>query len=264
MIGTVIGDIVGSIYEFGNIKTKDFELFSNRSRFTDDTVMSIAIAKAIVTCGKNIEKLSEQAVECMQSFGNRYPNAGYGGRFRMWIYSACPKPYNSFGNGAAMRVGPCAYAADSLEEALKMSDAVTAVTHNHPEGIKGARAVTEAAFMALHGSDRKEISDMIENRYYNMDFCLDDIRDTYEFDVSCQGSVPQAIEAFLEADSFEDTIRNAVSLGGDSDTIAAIAGTIAEAYFGVPESLRAGAYDFLDENLIETLEKFEREYCITR
>ena len=118
--------------------------------------------------------------------------------------------------------------------------------------------------MALHGSDRKEISDMIENRYYNMDFCLDDIRDTYEFDVSCQGSVPQAIEAFLEADSFEDTIRNAVSLGGDSDTIAAIAGTIAEAYFGVPESLRAGAYDFLDENLIETLEKFEREYCITR
>lgn len=261
MLGAIIGDIVGSRFEWHNIKTKEFELFTRACRPTDDSIMTLAIAKAILSCNDgDFSGLGEKAVSCMQEFGNRYPRAGYGGRFRKWLAQENPQPYNSFGNGAAMRVSPCAYAAKTLDEALALAKAVTEVTHNHPEGIKGAQAATAAIFMALHGSSIEEIREHIGQNYYPMDFTLDEIRPKYKFDVSCQGSVPQAIEAFLESTSFEDAVRNAVSIGGDSDTIAAITGSIAGAYYGVPAMTRLLAIPFLDEFQLDIVYRFEKQY----
>ena len=230
MLGALIGDIAGSKFEWNNIKSKDFELLTYRCHPTDDSNMTLAVAKAILDSKGQWDLLSENAVQAMQQIGREYPY-GFGHMFNQWVHADDPHPYNSWGNGAAMRVSPCAWAASSMEEAMLLSDAVTQVTHNHPEGMKGARAITAAIFLARQGKSILEIRDYIHQHYYPLDFTLDQIRTTYEFDVSCQGSVPQAIEAFLESTSFEDAIRNAVSIGGDSDTIAAMAGSIAEAFY---------------------------------
>ena len=261
MIGAIIGDIAGSRFEWHNIKHKQFELLDRRCFFTDDTVMTLAVAEAILECCGDTERLPDQTVKCMQEIGRPYPDCGYGGRFYRWIYSGDPEPYNSWGNGSAMRVSPVAWAARDLDECAAMSRAVTEVTHNHPEGIKGAEAIAVATFLALHGSSKDEIRKMIESAYgYDLSFTLDDIRPDYHFDVSCMGTVPPAIVAFLESMDFEDAIKNAVSIGGDSDTLAACTGAIAEAYYGVPEKTRDIALTFLDQRLHAIWEDFERAF----
>ncbi len=262
MLGAIIGDIVGSRYEHNNIKTKDFEFLNYRCYTTDDSVMSLAVAQAILDCQNDYTSLSSRAISRMQEYGRKYPNAGYGESFIRWIYEKDPKPYGSWGNGAAMRVSACGFVAKTLDKAKELSKAVTEVSHNHPEGLKGAEATTAAVFMALHGSSILEIRDYINDNYYPMNFTLDGIRESYTFDSSCQGSVPQAIMAFLESTDFEDAIRNAVSIGGDSDTIAAIAGSIAEAYYGIPADIRDRALTCLDKSLLNTLNTFECQYGI--
>lgn len=264
MIGAIIGDIVGSRFELDfdedNFKSKDFKLFTKRSFFTDDSVLSIAICDALMRSKADHSDLSEQAAASMRSIGKEYPRCGYGGMFWEWLYSSNPKPYYSFGNGAAMRVSACGYVGNSIDEVKALSKSVTEVTHNHPEGIKGAEAVAVAIFLARTGKSMDEIRAHIVNNYYPLDFTIDDIRETYEFSSTCQGSIPQSLEAFLEATDFEDAIRNAVSLGGDTDTMAAIAGSVAEAYYGVPDEIRKRAVGFLDNRLKRVLDEFERLY----
>ena len=282
MIGAIAGDIAGSRFEFDNHKSKDFELFvsydkltgtgdedlkamMDSSSYSDDSVMTLAIAKAILRWKEmespSCQDLSRLAVESMREFGKMYPLAGYGGTFEVWLQDETMGPYNSWGNGAAMRVSACGWAGLTLDEVKAMSRAVTAVTHNHPEGIKGAEATAVATFLARIGKPKEEIKSVIIRAYYPLDFTLDEIRPGYEFDVSCQGSVPQALEAFVESTSFEDAIRNAVSIGGDSDTIAAICGAVAGAFYGVPDDIRAKAETFLPFHLIETLHSFESKFC---
>ncbi|MBR6185534.1 MAG: ADP-ribosylglycohydrolase family protein [Clostridia bacterium] len=255
LLGAIAGDIAGSRFERHNYKGKDFEMYNAGCAPTDDTNMTLAIAQAIVQSGGRADVLADNAVRSMQALGREYPY-GFGQMFADWVQSNDPQPYHSSGNGAAMRVSPCAWAASTLEEALMLSDAVTRVTHNHPEAMKGARAVTAAIFLARQGKSREQIRDYIWQNYYPLNFSLSQIRDSYQFDVSCQGSVPQAIQAFLEATSFEDAIRNAVSIGGDSDTIAAIAGSIAEAHWGVPVKIREQVVPFLDARRLQILNSF--------
>ena len=262
MLGAIIGDIVGSRFEWDNIKSKEFEFLTRKCRPTDDSVMTLAVAKAILSCDGDYSGLADQTVVCMQSLGRSYPYAGYGGRFQQWLRAANPQPYNSYGNGSAMRVSPCAFAASTLEEAKTLAKTVTEVTHNHPEGVKGAESTAAAIYMALHGSSIPEIREYIDKNYYAMDFTLDEIRPAYHFDVTCQGSVPQAIMAFLESTGFEDAIRCAVSIGGDSDTIAAITGSIAEAYYGIPQNIRHQISVYLDEVQTDILNRFEERYGI--
>ena len=260
MLGAIIGDIVGSRFEWNNIKTKEFEFFTYKCFVTDDSIMTLAIAKAILDCQGDYRKLPDLAVSCMQEVGRPYPDCGYGGMFRRWMYSDNPQPYNSFGNGAAMRISPCGFAASTLDETKLFAKKVTEVTHNHPEGIKGAEATAAAIFLANTGKNILEIRDYINEHYYPMNFTLDGIRDSYQFNETCQETVPQAIMAFLESKSFEDAIRNAISLGGDSDTLAAITGSIAEAYYGIPTEIRKHALTFLDERLMKILVDFENQY----
>lgn len=262
MIGAIIGDIVGSRFEGRrrNIKTKEFDLFHAWCHFTDDSVMSLAICDALLHAEPDKSDLPSKAVESMQWVGRLYPHCGYGGSFRGWLRSDDPQPYNSYGNGAAMRVSGCGHVANSLEEVASLSYAVTAVTHNHPEGIKGAEATAVAVYLARTGKSKQEIKAYITEHYYPLDFTLDSIRETYRFDVSCQGSVPQALVAFFESTDFEDAIRNAISIGGDSDTIAAISGSVAEAYYGVPDNLRQQALTLLDDRLQKILQEFEAQY----
>lgn len=260
MLGAIVGDIVGSRFEWNNHQSKDFEFFDYRCKVTDDSIMSLAIAKAILLCRRDFSALGTEAVRNMQEMGRNYPDSGYGGRFRQWLFMDNPAPYNSYGNGSAMRVSACAYAASSLEESIQLSRLVTEVTHNHLEGIKGAEAVAAAIYMALHGSSMLDIQDYINQNYYKIDFTLAEIRPSYEFDVTCQGSVPQALAAFFESRGFEDAVRNAVSIGGDSDTIAAITGSIAEAYYGIPSEIRKHALTYLDETLLKVLIDFENAF----
>ena len=262
MLGAIIGDIAGSRFEFHNKKSKEFELLSIEGGCdtTDDSVMTIAIAEAILQSGKDLSILGDEAVYRMQDIGRDHPYVGYGRRFCDWLESDNPQPYGSWGNGAAMRVSPCGFAAESLEEAIAMADEVTAVTHNHPEGMKGARATAAAVYLARTGKTIPEIRDYIEQNFYTINFTLDEIRPVYKFQESCQGSVPQALEAFFESTSFEDAIRNAISIGGDSDTIAAITGGIAEAYYGIPDDIRARALLFLDFEELDILRRFEKKY----
>ena len=271
MLGAIIGDIAGSRFEWKNHKSKDFELFNHECSFTDDTVLTAAVAKAIMETEKKVEPspgrygfseeyyalLGEMTVKYMQEIGRNYPYAGFGTRFHGWLFSNNPEPYNSYGNGSAMRISPAGLAARSETEAIYLSKAISEVTHNHEDGLKGAEATTMAIYMAGHGFTKEEIEEKISTDYYPLDFMLDDIREEYSFDVSCKGSVPQAIKAFLEAESFEDTIRTAISIGGDSDTIAAIAGAIAEAFYGVPEDLKKEALGYLDDNLREIYKDWE-------
>ena len=260
MLGAIIGDTVGSRFEWHNHRSKDFDFLTYKCEPTDDSIMTLAIAKAILKSEGNVNKLSDLVVRYMQQLGRLYSDAGYGGAFRKWIRSSDPKPYGSFGNGAAMRVSPVGFAAKSMDEAKAMSKAVTKVTHNHPEGLKGAEATTVAIFMALHGKSMLEIRDYIDKNYYPMNFTLDDIRDSYQFNETCQDTVPQAMMAFFESTGFEDAIRNAISIGGDSDTLAAITGGIAEAYYGIPSEIRKHELTFLDERLLAILVEFENRY----
>lgn len=261
MLGAIIGDIVGSRFEWDNIKTKEFDFLTYKCFATDDSIMSLAIAQAILDCSNNFGELGKAAVKRMQEIGRPYPNCGFGGMFYQWIYSDDPQPYGSFGNGAAMRVSACGFAANSLDEAITLSKAVTEVTHNHPEGIKGAEATVVAIYLARQGKSILEIRDYIDKHYYPMNFTLDSIRETYAFNETCQDTVPQAIMAFLESTDFEDAIRNAISIGGDSDTLAAITGGIAEAYYGVPTEIRKHALTFLDERLLRIIVDFENVYA---
>lgn len=260
MLGAIIGDTVGSRFEWHNHRSKEFDFLTYKCELTDDSIITLAIAKAVLKSEGDINKLPNLAVRYMQQLGHFYPDAGYGGAFRKWLNSNNPKPYGSFGNGAAMRVSPVGFAADSLDEAIAMSKAVTKVTHNHPEGIKGAEATTVAIFMALHGESMLEIRDYIDKNYYPMNFTLDGIRGSYQFNETCQDTVPQAMMAFFESTGFEDAIRNAISIGGDSDTLAAITGGIAEAYYGIPSEIRKHELTFLDERLLAILVEFENKY----
>ena len=261
MIGALLGDISGSRYEWDNIRTKTFPLLDSTCYPTDDSIMTLAIAQALIRCQKSGRDLSQETVEEMQRWVNLYPDAGYGGYFSKWLRTENPRPYNSFGNGAAMRVSPCGWAGTSLKEVTQLARTVTQVSHNHPEALKGAEAVACAIYLARNGSSKEEIWAYTENHYYPLDFRLEDIRENYRFDVSCQGSVPPAIAAFLEARDFSDAIRNAISIGGDSDTIAAICGSIAEAFYGIPMQLRREALTYLeDPELLDILQRFEEKY----
>lgn len=257
IIGAICGDIIGSPYENNPIKTKEFELFHERSVFTDDTIMTLAIAEWLI---RN-KTSSDELIKELQYWGNMYPNAGYGRMFLNWLSEFHPKPYNSWANGSAMRVSPCAWAADSLNEAQDLARSSAVVTHNHPEGIKGALATVDAVYLARTGFAKDEIKVHVESEYgYDLDRSLDEIRPHYSFDVSCAGSVPESIICFLEAKDFEDTVRNAVSLGGDADTQAAIAGSIASAYWDVPKSIADEAISRLDFSLLEVFNNFEEKF----
>ena len=239
--GAILGDIIGSPFEFDRgDKTKDFKLFSRRSHYTDDSVMTLAVCEALLKVGQDatVKEIEDAVISSMQSWGRRYPHAGYGGYFRRWLTACHPEPYNSFGNGSAMRVSAVGWLYDSLENTRTVAKAIANVTHNHPEGIKGAEATASAIFMARNGSSKEEIKKYIENEFhYDLNRTLDEIRPSFHMDETCQKTVPEAIIAFLEAKDFEDAIRNAVSLGGDTDTLGAITGSIAEAYYRIPEWL---------------------------
>ncbi len=266
MYGAIIGDVVGSVYEVRPIKTKAFSFFSEHGRFTDDTVLTCAVASALLLWERDTgrEGLERVLVEEMQRLGRQYPNAGYGGNFKKWLEAQEPKPYGSFGNGSAMRVSPTAWVARNLEEALALAEVTASVSHDHQEGIKGAQATAGAIYLARTGASKAKIKDFLEDHFYALSFTLDSVRPTYAFDVTCQGSVPEAIVAFLESEDFEDTIRNAVSLGGDSDTQAAIAGSIAQGYYDVPEHLKKQVQSYLDEELLMILSVFREQYVDKR
>ena len=254
MLGAIAGDIIGSPYERRPHTSTDFPLFGPDSTFTDDTVLTAAIAHSILTgCDYR---------EALLDFANRYPHRGYGGRFKNWVRLGGPGPYNSLGNGSAMRVSPVGFAFDSLEEVLREARRSAAVTHDHPEGIKGAQATATAVFLARTGSTRDQIRQSIEEIVgYDLSTPIDEIRPTYRFDVTCQGSVPQAIICFLQSSDFEDAVRKAVSLGGDSDTQAAIAGGIAQAFYGgVPVPIAAAAMARLDDHLRSVVTQFRQKY----
>jgi len=255
MLGAIAGDVIGSVYEHQNIKTVDFPLFSKYCHYTDDTVLTVALAETLLRGSPYVENLKK--------FYAFYPLAGFGGKFRQWAESESLLPFNSYGNGSAMRVSPVAYYKNDLESVLNEAKKSAEVTHNHPEGIKGAQAVAGAIFLARQGRSKDAIKAVIEEKFgYDLTQTLDEIRPTYGFDVSCQGSVPQALTAFLEGNSFEDTIRKAVSIGGDSDTIACISGSIAEAFFGgVPPEIAKKVYSLLDLRLARITREFIARYC---
>lgn len=255
MLGAIVGDIIGSAYEFKNTKRKEFHLFTPKSKFTDDTVMTLAVARWL--CDDK-EHRKETLVQHMQELGRRYPTAGYGGSFMRWLYNPEPQPYNSYGNGSAMRVSPVAFYAHSLQEALGLAKISAEVTHNHPEGIKGAQAIASSIYLARHGATKREIKSYAEEQFhYDLSRQLDDIRPTYSYDMSCQHTVPQALLAFLEGANFEEVIRSAVSIGGDSDTIAAMAGGIAQAFYVIPKKLSSYCYALLTPELRGVLNDFE-------
>jgi len=254
MLGAIAGDIIGSSYEWYYTKSYDFELFTPQSRFTDDTVLTVAIADCILH-GKDY-------AATLKEYGRRYPYAGYGGMFVMWLGSNSLAPYNSFGNGSAMRVSPVGFAFSSLDTVLQEAEKSAAVTHNHPEGIKGAQAVAACIFLARSGESKERIKQYIEDTFgYNLHQTLDEIRPRYRFDETCQGSVPQAIIAFLESKEYEDAVRKAVSLGGDSDTLACMAGGIAQAYYGqIPDRIVEKVRNLVDDDLLAVVDEFNERY----
>ena len=259
MYGAILGDMIGSPYEFDQgDKTKVFPLFSKHSEFTDDTVMTIAVAEAFMDSSGEPEELHQVLVRSMQRYGKRYPHAGYGIRFSSWLSARDPKPYGSFGNGSAMRVSPVAWLFDDLQTVREMAKISSEVTHDHPEGIKGAESTASVIFLARMGHSKAEIREYVEKEFgYDLSRTCDEIRPNYRHVESCQETVPEAITAFLEGESFEDVIRTAVSLGGDCDTLTAIAGSMAEAFYGVPEDLKKECRSRLTEDLLEVLDRFE-------
>ena len=262
MYGAILGDIIGSPFEFDRgDKTKEFDLFTKGCDFTDDSVMTIAVGEALLAVGPQatVKEIEEAVVTNMQDWGKRYPYAGYGGRFRYWLRERNPKPYGSYGNGSAMRVSAAGGLYDSLERTREVARATANVTHNHPEGIKGAEATASAIYMARNGSSKEEIKEYIEKEFhYNLDRTLDEIRPGYHMDETCQRTVPEAIIAFLESKDFEDAVRNAVSLGVDTDTLGAITGSIAEAFYGIPAVLIAECKSRIDKGMMtDVLDEFD-------
>jgi len=255
MLGAIIGDVIGSAYEYHPIKTTDFPLFSPKSYFTDDTVLTVAVADCILQ--------NKQYAPMLRKYGQKYPDAGYGVWFADWIQDETMGPYNSFGNGSAMRVSPIGFAFQTIEEVLDEAKKSAEVTHNHPEGIKGAQAATAAVFFARKGCTKEYIKDFIEKTFgYDLSNTIDEIRPAYTFDITCQGTVPQAVIAFLESSDFEDAIRKAVSLGGDSDTLGAITGGIAQAFYReIPDSIVKEAKKRLDKKLLAVIDLFHEKYC---
>lgn len=260
MWGAIFGDVVGSRFEWHNHRDKDFVLFTEDSCFTDDSVMTVAVAKSLAECGEQGgQALREAVIRNMQQKGRKYWDAGYGGMFARWLESDDPKPYNSFGNGAAMRISPVGDFARSEDEVKRLSHIVTGVTHNHPEGIKGAECVAMCIFLAKQGRSKEQIFKRAENYYPQIgSLTCAELSKTNLFDETCQGSVPQALTCFFEGKDFEDTVRNAVSIGGDSDTIAAIAGGVAEAFFGMEERFKEEVRLYLSSDLLRTIEPIEK------
>ncbi len=262
MIGAILGDMIGAPYEFdmGN-KSKKFPLFTEQSQFTDDTVMTVAVAEALLDAeGKTERELLEALVSSMQKWGRAYPAAGYGARFGHWLWEEHPRPYGSYGNGAAMRVAAAGWLYDSLERTRDIAWLTAAVSHDHPEGLKGAEATAAAIYLARTGHDKAEIRAYITETFgYDLSRTCDEIRPTYHHDESCQKTVPEALTAFLEGEDFEDVIRTAVSLGGDCDTLTCIAGSVAEAYYGVPDEMRAEGEKRLPPEMLSVLARFEEK-----
>ncbi len=256
MIGAIAGDLIGSVYEQHPIKTTDFPLFQPRSRFTDDSVLTVAIADAILT--------GQPYRDAVRDWGRRYPRAGYGGTFFQWLFAADPQPYHSWGNGAAMRVSPVGWVFASEDEVLRQARLTAEITHDHPEGIKGAQATALAVYLARIVAAKMTIHARIQSQLgYDLTGTVETIRPGYAFDVSCQGTIQAALIAFLDADSYEETVRNAVSLGGDSDTLACIAGSIAEAFYGgVPEAIQVEVRARLTPDLWRVVEAFEHRYPV--
>lgn len=260
MIGAILGDMVGSPYEFDRgAKVKDFgPLFIKESTYTDDSVMTIAVAEALMNVSRDAddETIKNEVAKSMKAWGRKYPNAGYGGKFRQWLSWEGYGPYGSWGNGSAMRVSVVGWLYDSLERTREAARLTAEVTHNHPEGIKGAEATASAIYMARTDKSKKEIKDYIVSEFgYNLSRTLDEIRPNYHHVESCQETVPEAITAFLEGNDFEDVVRNAVSLGGDCDTLTCIAASIAEGFYGVPEEYRKEVLNRLEDDMIPVLKK---------
>ncbi|HEB13138.1 MAG TPA: ADP-ribosylglycohydrolase family protein [Actinobacteria bacterium] len=255
MIGAIAGDIIGSVYEWDNIKTKSFDLFSTQCFFTDDTVLTVALADTILTGTPYVDNLKK--------FYSLYPDSGFGGRFHQWARSRNSEPYNSWGNGAAMRISPVGYAYDDIDQVMQKAAEFTGITHNHPEGIKGGQATACAILLARMGRPKSEIKAFIETKFeYDLSKHVDEIRPSYGFDVSCQGTAPQAIRAFIDSSDFEDAIRTAISLGGDSDTLACITGGIAQAFYGgVPRGIADKVNEVLDDRLTAVTREFVEKYC---
>jgi len=259
MLGAILGDIIGSPYEFdmNNIKTTEFPLFNQCSGFTDDTVMTIAVAEELMNGYGDTEKTAFEITKSMRALGHKYPQAGYGVNFSGWLSSENPKPYNSFGNGSAMRVSAVAWLYNNIKDVEEFAEISAIITHNHPEGIKGAKATAATIFLARQGVNKDDIKKYIEDKYqYSLNRTCDEIRPYYNHVESCQETVPESITAFLEGNSFEEVIRLAVSLGGDSDTLAAIAGSMAEAYYPITEELRVKAVSMLDDELKTILQRY--------
>ena len=274
LYGALLGDIIGSRHEFHPIKTKDFDLFVENDcfdkngkltvgyfikgcRFTDDSVMTLAICKALLESNENFDNLSEKAIEYMRLLGKKYPLVGYGNNFNRWLMLPVAEPYNSYGNGSAMRISAVPYFAKTIKELNILSKKVTEITHNHPEGIKGAEVTANCIWMAMRGHDKLDILKYV-TKHYDMNFEPEELVKNYKFDETCQGSVPQAIFAFLISESYEDTIRNVVSFGGDADTMGAIAGAIAGAYFGVPDKIKSKLKEYLTTDLEEIVNQFDK------
>jgi len=256
MLGAIIGDIIGSSYEFKGMKSTEFPLFTAGSKFTDDTVLTVAVADCLLH--------DREYAKTFKEYGKRYPHAGYGGMFRNWLRSSGSEPYNSYGNGSAMRVSPVAFAFDTIDDVLREAERSAMPTHNHPEGVKGAKAIASAIFLARTGNGKKEIREYTEGRFgYDLGRTLDEILPGYHFDETCQGSVPEAIIAFLEGKDYEDTVRKAISLGGDADTLACMAGGIAEAYYKkIPVHIVRRARKILDKELLAIVDEFNDRFGI--
>ena len=260
MIGAIIGDIAGSKYEFCNINHTNFDLLDKDCHFTDDTVCTLAIAKAILDCEGDYINLQQKTILALKEVCNNHLDAGYGERFKKWLKDSEAQPYHSFGNGAGMRISPVCFVAQNIDQLKQLSYQVTSITHNDPSAIKGAEAVSICAFLAHKGFSKTEIKKYIQENYYDLNFDLQKLRDTYTFDVSCDGSIPQAIFCFLESKSFTDAIKLAISIGGDSDTIACITGAIAQGYYSVPKILESQALSFLTPDLLEIYNNFTQKF----
>ena len=260
MLGAIIGDIVGSIYAFNNIKTKEFPFFSKGCTFTDDSVLTIAVGMALIHDDNDYIQLSRNTIKWMRSLGQKFPNAGFGNMFYDWLFASKPEPYESYGNGAGMRVSACGIVGKNLEEVKRLSYAVTQVTHNHPESYQAAEAIATSVHLLRQGKTKAELKKHIQQGYYALDFTLDSLRESYRFTERAIDSTPEAIVAFLESNSFEDAIRNAISIGGDSDTIAAMTGALASEHYGIPDSIKKQGIMKLDSLLASYLNQFINDY----
>ena len=256
--GAIIGDIVGSIYEFSNIKTKNFPFFPMNGYITDDSCMTIAVADALMKWKLDGDDLQQLTIQSMRQIGFKHPNMGYGFGFAKWLFNKESEPYNSWGNGAAMRISAVGWIGNSIPEVKRLSYMVTAVSHDHIEGIKGAEATAVCVYLARMGKDKNEIAKYITDNYYDWCSSVAELQANYSWDGSCQGTVPQALQCFIESTSFEDAIRNAISIGGDSDTIAAITGAVAGAYYGIPKEMIETARKYVPDDLLTIIDKFEK------